>query len=84
MVRLRIQELQETLPEATPTTGIKVTPKAAFRLGTVRGEAPPVITQPVDDDAVVELELDNGLKLWVRADQLKDEFKDVPDGRGGL
>lgn len=82
MVRLRIQELQETLPEATPTTGIKVTPKAAFRLGTVRGEAPPVITQPVDDDAVVEL--DNGLKLWVRADQLKDEFKDAPGGRGGL
>lgn len=82
MIRLRICGLQETLPEAAPTTGIKVMPIAAFRFGTVRGETASVITQPVDDDAVVELEFDNGLRLWVRADQLDDEFKGAPGRRG--
>lgn len=84
MIRLRIQGQLETLPESTLETDGNAILVAAYRLETFRGKTPSIITQPIAPASAVELELDNGLKLWVRADELADEFAEASDRTGQM
>jgi hypothetical protein len=58
---------------ANAQLGVNVKVKEAVRVAAVRGAGEPVTLQAEADD-VVELQMDGGAVLWIRADELKDQL----------
>lgn len=72
------KELGATDKRAWAASTIAVSDVRTFRLGAARAAEGAAVRVEVAEDDVVELELEDGIRLWVRADELADYFPQPP------
>jgi alpha-beta hydrolase superfamily lysophospholipase len=78
MATLRIHGVPDETPElpqlARALPAGMLTMKAAVRVQAARASAPPLALRGLEPDDVVELELQDGLRLWSRVSDLEHDF----------
>ena len=67
-------DLKSAIPDFPATLKDLVTLKHSARVQRAREGHPPLTIDDLNPDDLVQLELDQGIKLWVRADDLEQDF----------
>jgi pimeloyl-ACP methyl ester carboxylesterase len=79
-IRLQVRGVRDEIAKLRPPLGekfadiVKSQVKDAVRIDRARAEQTPILTSAVEDDDVVEVELEDGLKLWLRGSELEAEL----------
>jgi pimeloyl-ACP methyl ester carboxylesterase len=79
-IRVQVRGERDEIAMIRPAVGgpfadiVRSEIKDAVRLERGRAELPTVVTGPISDDDVVEVELEDGLKLWVRGSEIEAEL----------
>ena len=70
---------KSTIPDFPANLNDLVTLKHSARVQRARASHPPLQFEDLSPDDLIQLELDQGMKLWVRADGLEQDFGLTPD-----